>query len=174
MHYYHEIESKVELDTDFEIRHDVFFAGRAKNRLNRLVSVYDKLEAQRVKCFFYITGVDVKEQIPREGIVYSNKLLSYREMLLLNTHSRCILEINQENAVGYTSRFLEAVMYNRKLLTDNLNITNSDFYDSRYIQCFKDVDDIDASFIVDNNEVDFHYNNEFSPRGFIEYLDSLI
>lgn len=174
MYYYHEIESKIYLNTDNKIKYDVFFAGRAKERLDKLIKVYDTLTGKGVNCFFYLTGVNAGNTIQRSGITYSDKLLTYREMLEINTHSRCILEINQENAVGYTSRFLEAVMYNRKLLTDNHNIKTSKFYNKAYIQCFEKIEEVDVDFILKDSTVDFHYNNEFSPCGFIEFLDSFV
>ncbi len=174
MYYYHEIESKIELDSNNEIYYDVFFAGRAKKRLPRLIEAYDYLSSKGLKCYFYLTGVSNRDRIPRSGINYSNKLMSYKQMLLHNSHAKCLLEINQENAVGYTARFLEAVMYDKKLITDNLNIKNSEYYKYGFIQCFTNIQDINISFVKDNTKVDYNYQNDFSPRGFIDYLKTIV
>ena len=173
MLYHNEVESKIDLPYDNPILYDVFFAGRAKKRLSRIVEVYDVLEKAGLKCHFYITGAKPQNQMCRDGIVYSDNILTYKEMLELNMKSRCLLEINQEGAVGYTSRFLEAVMYNKLLLTDNMCIKNTPYYNCNYIQCFKDPGAINTSFISKPANVDFKYKDEFSPKHFIDFLDKL-
>ncbi len=170
--YYHEVESKITLESDNTIKYDIFFAGRAKNRLPKLIDTYDYLESKGIKCFFFLTGVKQEDRVYRQGIQYSDKQMKYKEMLLHNTHARCLLEINQEDAVGYTSRFIEAVMYNKKLLTDNTHIKNTSFYNTGFIQCFTDISEIDSTFVTKDDIVDYHYEDFFSPVGFINYLEN--
>ena len=43
-----------------------FFAGKAKDRLNKLVEAYDLFTSYGLKCDFFITHVSPKEQIRRE------------------------------------------------------------------------------------------------------------
>lgn len=59
--------------------------------------------------------------------------MSYREILYRSIRSKCLLEINQQGAIGCTSRFIEADLNNKKLITDNLFIKHSKFYDKHYI-----------------------------------------
>lgn len=174
MLYHPEVESKIDLPKNKELKYDVFFAGRAKKRLSKIVEVYDALEKAGLNCFFYIMGAKPEEQQPRKGIVYTDKYLSYRQMLEYDMQSKCLLEINQEGAVGYTSRFIEAVMYNKLLLTDNISIKQTSYYDSRYMQCIDNVNDINATFIKQERNVDYHYDDSFSPRHFINYLEALM
>ncbi len=174
MLYHPEVESKISLIEYKEPKYDVFFAGRAKKRLSKIVEVYDKLENAGLNCFFYIMSANSDEQIPRKGIVYSDEYLTYKQMLDYDMQSKCLLEINQEGAVGYTSRFIEAVMYNRKLLTDNVSIMDTPFYNSAYMQCFTEPRMINTDFIKNNQIVDFKYNNEFSPVHFINFLEKLL
>lgn len=174
MYYYHEVESKIELYSNNEIYYDIFFAGRAKKRLSKLIEAYDYLSSRGLNCYFYLTGVPSNDRIPRSGIKYTNKIMSYKNMLLHNSHAKCLLEINQENAVGYTSRFLEAVMYDKKLITDNQNIKKTVFYKYGFIQCFNKIQDVDISFVKDNSKVCHNYHDEFSPKGFIDFLKSII
>lgn len=168
-----EFESKVDVPIaeDYPLS-DVFFAGLVKDRLPSLLEAYRLLTAVGLKCSYYLTGVPQNERIPLSGIIYADKQMTYREMLYRTVNSRCVLEINQGGAVGYTSRFLEAVMYNKKLITDNITIRNTKFYDPRYIQCVDDVRDIRPEFITEDvGKVDYHYNNEFSPIHLIEQID---
>jgi len=174
MLYHNEIESKASIKTDNKVLYDVFFAGRAKERLKKVVDVYDYLSSKGINCYFYITGVEKKNQIKRDGIKYAGKLMKYRDMLICNSHARCLLEINQDNAVGYTSRFLESVMFDKKLLTDNMSIRQSHYYDSKFIQCFNTISDINIDFIINDIKVDYNYQGDFSPVKFISFLDEVL
>ena len=42
--------------------------------------------------------------------------------------SRCILEIVKNGQVGFTMRTMEALFFERKLITNNLEILEADFY----------------------------------------------
>ena len=170
--HFEEFESKIDIPIlDNYPLADVFFAGKAKDRLPKLVDVYDNLTSKGVKCLFYVTGVETKDKVEREGIKYLDKQITYYEMLSLSVNSKCILEINQGNAIGYSSRFLEAVMFNKKLITDNLYIKKSQFYNTDYIQCFEKVEDIQAEFVKKEVDVNYNYKDEFSPVHIIELID---
>jgi len=99
--------------------------------------------------------------------------MPYNEMLYYTVNSKCILEVNQGGAVGYTSRFLEAVMYNKKLLTNNCSIQKSAFFSPEYIQCFSKVEEINLAFISEDLlQVDYGYQGEFSPLHLIEKIEN--
>lgn len=151
---------------------DVFFAGKAKDRLSKLMTIYHKLTAAGLKVHYYLLEVPEKDQRPYDGITYGKRLMSYREMLYHSINSRCMLDVNQEGAMGYTSRFLEAVMYNKPLIADNPMIKTSKFYNPEYIQVYEDWNDLDPEFVKkDEKRVDYHYKDEFSPIHLIEKID---
>ena len=174
--YFSEIESKISVDrNDLTISSDLFFAGNVKDRLPVLLQVYHQAVQKGLKCDFYLTGVRSESQVPLEGVTYAKKNMSYRDMLKRTISSKCILEINQGGAVGYTSRFLEAVMYGKKLLTNNMTIRGTKFFRSDYIQCFENVNSIDFDFInKDVGTIDYGYKNEFSPIHLIEQIEGLL
>lgn len=173
MYYYPQMQSKIDIPSSKINRFDVFFVGRAKNRLKKLVEVYDFLTASGLSCFFYIVGAE-NNSPKRSGIVYSRRTMSYKKMLIYNLQAKCLLDINQKNAKGYTSRFMEAVLYNKKLLTDNLNIKNDRFYCENYIHCFNEIKDISIDFVNSDIVVNYNYQDEFSPKNFIYFLDRLL
>lgn len=173
MSHFVEFESKTEVpvSTSYPLS-DIFFAGRPKGRLERLFAAYHKFSDAGLKCSYYLVGVPKEQQIPLEGITYADKLMTYREMLYHTVNTRCVLEFNPKGAVGYTSRFLEAVIYGKKLITDNMSIRNSEFYNPAYISCVSTVEEMDPTFVkVDVGEINYHYNGEFSPIHLIENID---
>lgn len=176
MLHFDEYESKIEvpIDPQFPVC-DVFFAGKAKDRLPNLLKAYKVFTDIGLKCCFYLTGVDAYDRVDLPGIEYSNRNLSYFEMLSRTLNARCILEINQESAMGYTSRYLNAVMYGRKLITNNTSIKETTFYKTGYIQCVDRVEDIDPKFVIEGDPiVDYHYKGEYSPLRLIEQIDQYL
>lgn len=175
MRYFNEIESKINLPAEAkEIKYDVFFAARAKKRLPQIIKVYDKLVSQGCKPFFYITNAKVEEQVHRDGIVYTDKLLSYRQMLIYSCQAKFMLEINQEGAVGYTSRYIEAILYNKRLLSDNMALINAPYYNPKNIQCFNSIDEIDVKDMMSDAPVEYNYRGDFSPIYLVDYIEKIL
>lgn len=175
MIHFDEIESKVDISIakDYPL-YDVFFAGAAKDRLPFLIKIYDYLEKNGITPFFYITNVNKQDQIVRRGITYSEKNMKYSDMLYKTVNSKVVLEVNQGCVDGFTSRFLEAVLYNKKLLTNNVAVKNNDYYNEEYINIFSNPEDINVDFILQDKEVDYHYKNEFSPVHLINLIDKTL
>lgn len=152
-------------DSNNKIDLDVFFIGHAKERLGLIHSIYRKLTDQGFKCLFYITGVEDHNKLDEKRIIY-NKTIPYREALNIMIKSKCILEVMQEGASTFTLRTQEAILYNKKLITNNKNIRKESFYDEKNILIIdKDIEHLDFSFL--NSDIMPNYNNEltelFSP-----------
>lgn len=174
--HFDEIESKIELRAQKQYQmSDVFFAGKAKDRMPKILKAYDILTKAGLKCFFYIVDANVEDQVQRDGIIYTNKPLSYIDMLNYSMATSCLLELCQSGQVGYTSRFLESVIYNKLLITENMSVKDSKFFKTGFIQCIETVDDIDPQFVSEKKlNVDYKYNNEFSPVNLIKKIDKLL
>lgn len=169
--HFNEFESKIDVPILETPESDVFFAGKAKDRFPLLLDVYKQLTSYGLHCKYYLTGVPIEQQIQLPGIEYANKFMSYREMLYHTVNTRFVLEINQGGADGYTSRFLEAVMYNKKLITNNVFIKNSSFYTPKFIQIFNKAEEISRFFVENSSDVNYYYNGEFSPMRMIERVE---
>lgn len=172
--WFHEYESKLD---DLKIAKDypecdVYFAGAAKGRLPKLMTIYHKLSDAGLKVHYYLVGVPQNERIPYEGITYADKGIPYREMLYHTVNCRCVLDVNQDDSAGFTSRFLEAVMYNKPLIADNSYIKQSKYYNPEFIQVYDNWNDLDPEFVKkDGHRVDYHYEGDFSPIRLIEKID---
>jgi len=135
----------------------IWLNARKRNAIIR----YDLVRCQAFKQFF---ENDSKICFFEENIEYP-KLL--REM----QKSSCILDITQPGQAGFTLRPYEAVVYNKKLLTNNKRIFEFQFYDERYMRYFEQVDDIDWDWLKEPINVDYGYNGEFSPRILLQKLN---
>ncbi|HYE10136.1 MAG TPA: hypothetical protein VEF53_08150 [Patescibacteria group bacterium] len=150
---------------------DIFFVGNAKARLDTIHMLYKHLTEKGLKCDFYVFGVDDKHKLYNSDIKY-NRWISYRKILELIQESRCILEIVQEGASGSTIRAFEAVLYNKKLITNNKSISQEPFYSNKYIQIMDDIEDINIDFITSTDTVSYDekFVEMFSPKRLFEKL----
>jgi hypothetical protein len=135
---------------------------RSDSRLHLLNQIFEYLH-NKCKCMFYINGVDESEMKYPEEIIY-NCPIPYKKVIELVTMSNCILEIVNIDQTGSSLRFKEAIVYNKKLLTNNINVQSSRFYSSSTMLVFKNVDEIDSNWIVDDTRCNYEYSNDFSPR----------
>ena len=97
-------------------RYDFFFCGVRKDRGERLDQLKHTLQEQGFKCKFVVVG---------EG---GQPRIDYEEYLSYVRQSRCLVDLFQEGQVGLTRRPLEALFFNKKLLTENTHIAQFDFY----------------------------------------------
>ncbi len=170
--HFSEYESKIDVPVNKPFESDVFFAGRAKDRLPELMDAYHVLVSAGLKVYFFLTGVPKDQQVAYDGIEYASRNMSYKEMLYHTVNTRCILEVTQAGQQGYTSRFLEAVIYGKKLLTSSEYIKKSKFYNSDNIQIVSSMKDIDVSFVKEGDGfVDYQYHGEFSPYRVIDRIE---
>lgn len=161
-----------ERESDIPIENDVFFVGANKGRLKIILSMYDTLTTQGLKCKFYIVGVPKDEQVPYDGIIY-NERISYEEVLKHVQASRCVLEILQKGCNYVSMKTCEAIHYHKKLLTTNMYADRSKLYNEQYIRIVKDLKDVEKEFILrDIPDETFELANlveSFSPL--VRYLD---
>ena len=100
-----------------------------------------------------------------------NDIRPYKEVLESTLKANCILEIVRPGQVGFTLRTFEAVVYNKKLLTNNENIKDFKFYNPQYMKIFKKIEDIDWKWVHETLNVDYHYDDSFSPLRFIKEIE---
>ncbi len=115
---------------------DLFYIGNAKikespGRFERIMQIYFECQKKGIKTEFLLSGVPKEKQILGEGISYIDTI-AYTDVIGRLLCSRCILEIVQNEQVGETLRTSEAIIFNKKLLTDNKSLANRPFYASSW------------------------------------------
>lgn len=170
--YYPLVYSMPEISDDPSIeKSDVYFVGKAKNRLNDIYGAYERLTAAGLKCDFHITGVSEQDRKYTDSIVYRD-VMPYEENLKRINKTRCMLEIMQKGGHGYTLRYCEAIAQGKCLITNNPEIANAPFYSPERISVFGDVDAIDLQFVVNSPwKVDYNYIDKLSPVHLLEFLE---
>ena len=88
---------------------------KAKNRLPEIISAYERLCSFGLKCDFHLVGVEEKNQVHKDNICYISGM-DYQTNLQHILHTKCLLEVMQQNGTGYTQRMCEAVALDKKKL----------------------------------------------------------
>lgn len=154
---------------DGKLDYDIVFFGASRGRYEKICTIYRILKKQGLRVFFYIVDHQ-KDEINNDDFVITNKIKPLKTYLSYVRRSKCILEILDTETSGYTLRFWDAIMYDKYLITNNANVVDSKFYNPKYINVFKDIEDIDTSFLTTEGMPQFNYNGENSPKQFVEKI----
>lgn len=127
---------------------DLFYVGRAKDRLPQLLAIFEQAQAEGLVCDFNIVDVPQEAQKYKETISY-NKPLSYQEVLTRIKASKCLVDAIQGDSVGLTIKTCEAVVCKKKLITTNVHVKDEDFYSPSNIMVLKENEPISglSSFV---------------------------
>jgi len=166
--YYPTFMSKIELNNELIPIYDFLFLGADKGRLEILEKIYKVLSSKGYRCKFSVS--QVAEYKKNEDIEILKKNISYRDYLSLISQSKCIVEVVQNNATGYTLRTWESLLYQKKMITNNKSLKETEYFNTDHFFCFDtiaDLDDIDR-FMQEKIRL---RTFDISPFRFLEYIE---
>ena len=180
--YYHHIPISKLAGERPEWHCDVLFIGQDKGRMNRLLRIYDDLTQKGARCRFFITNTTCKkDDKDREGITCLEQPMSYKDCQAWVAGSNCLLELRYSSAAGETLRASEALIYGKKLITDNPALAESPDFTPQSIRILGPEDGtehVDLSFITSSLEMPADkmesYRKRLSPVALLEEFDSLL
>lgn len=152
------------------ITSDIYYVGYDKGgRSQNVLDVYQKILSGGGTARFDV--VSDKPEDPVSGLTYLHRKISYPQVISRVKSTNCILEILQNNQQAQSLRYFEAVVYNKKLLTNNHNITGLPYYDERFMKVFSNADDIDIGWVKKIDHIEYGYKGEFSPMGLVDFIE---
>ncbi len=151
---------------------NVFYVGRAKDRYDMLISIFERLREIGVERRFFLFNVPPEKQVYSEEITY-NQLIPYEKVLNYIEGADCLLDVIQGDSEGMTIKVCEAVFYNKLLITTNQKIKELEFYSPDRILVIEKPEDIIPSFFEKRNLVRYSEKDRdfFSVNGFINRLN---
>lgn len=153
-------------------QYDVVFIGAEKGRLDKIRRAYNIFKSAGLSCFFYVFGVKEDDRID-DGIIYADQVMSFPEYISYEVAARCLFEIVQEGSSGRTYRMMESIIYDKPLITNCTEIKETPYYNNEYIQLYKDVSEIDSTFVRNLPEkISFNYKGDFSPIRDLEFIEN--
>ena len=114
-------------DKNHNVENICYYVGGYQPERVDLINVITPVlqECNCVTDFYLIDKYNNSDYYP---LNCKNKKLSYQENIDKLTKSRFVLEINKPNQSGLTLRAIEALVFNKKLITNNGELKNKDFY----------------------------------------------
>lgn len=150
-----------------EIEYDLCFIGKDKGRKRKLEEIACLCEERGVRIAFYLLTFEKERN--QKNIHYIDTLIPYEKTLEIVQKSRCLLELEMEERNTCSVRVQEAVIFHKKILTDNVNVEKMPCCKgSAFIRYFEQPEDIDWDFVKADEQVDYHYQGEFSAKTFLE------
>lgn len=153
------------------LKKEVTFFGADKGRLKLLLKCAEFFDKNNIDYLMSIVGVDYPSQYKQDKIIY-NSPMPYSKMIEMISEVDCLLDVVIDNQAGLSLRAMEAVCYNKKLITNNRKIFEFPFYNQEYMLFFDEISDIDPKFIEKKVDVNYYYKNEYSPYTFLSTVDS--
>ena len=145
--YSHEYYTEHQENIKYDLKYDVCYVGADKTnvRLKNLLDIKEVLRKNKVQNFFHIFRV-LKKYNKYELQETTNMFLKYEDIQRIILESKCILELQMEGQSGCTLRTLVSMFLNRKLITNNKDIVNYDFYNPNNIFVIENADDFKDRF----------------------------
>jgi len=108
-----------------EIKYDFMLVCADKGRAQSINNFYKLVNGCRNYIYIFCKK--------KSGGFYHKEKIRYSDYLNILNSSLCIVEIMQKNQSGLTLRSIEALFYNKKLITNNNTIKEEKFYNSANI-----------------------------------------
>lgn len=157
-----------------KLEYDLCFVGYGLGRTEDIAEIVKLCNASGLKTAVYIMEPDVDvEHI--DGIYRLTKLMPYEKYLDLLNKSNCVLELERKNGFHACSmRVLEAVILNKKILTDNSMVYSMPCCSGKeeYIQMFDKSWKRNEFFLRDRGKVDFKYTGDYSGELFLKRIQN--
>lgn len=113
------------------IKYDALFIGKDKGRMQIILDIAECLNKYNFISKICIVCDGNKQN--RNNVNCVSHTIDYEKILDYLAESRCIIDIVQEEQSGITLRVLEALFYNKKLITNNKTIKDAPYYNENNI-----------------------------------------
>ena len=152
---------------------DVFFFGTVDNRIVKLEKILNKLSeiGLNVSAKLY-DPTNKKISEPNSKIKYLDKIIPFKDSHIFNQNTKVILDLKHDNQTGLSFRPFEALGMKKKLITDNKQIKNYDFYNPNNI-CIIDENHLnipDSFFNTPYQELPENIYSKYNLENWIQHI----
>ena len=154
-----------------KIYSDIYYIGADKGGRGELIGkIYNHFTNNNLQCNFKIFSRNIKF-VYGTNLKTIKKSIDYRDVVADVKSSNCILEILQNNQQTQSIRYFEAIVYNKKLLSNNPHLSELPMYDARYMRYIEKPEDIDWKWVKKREPINYNYKNEFSPIHLLDFIE---
>ena len=173
--FYPEIKRK-----KINLKYDIFFCGYNKGRAERLFQLEKIFENMDLKSRLIIREWGIQQYFESKKC-YGAKYITffetkYGKILEYIQESKCLLEILKDNQMGYSMRVMEAIFFEKKLITNNKEILNAEFYNvsNYFVVGYDNLSDLKKWLDVPYDDTNIkQYQERYSVKKWYEQLKIL-
>ncbi len=136
---------------------DVVYLGSFDDRVPKLITLLQTFNATNVSFKCLVVGKNKKLNYLKEEykhlISFSENALTQHELIEFYKTGKIVIDLVRDDQTGLSFRFFEAMALQKKIITNNSNCKNYDFYNSNNIAV------IDKNFIIKPT----FFKTEYSP-----------
>lgn len=118
--------------------YSVYFVGLDKGRYSSIYHLYQYLAKNNVKVLFQVIA-DIESGIEYDKNITMNYFIDYSIVLNNVMKSNAVLDFSKEGQSGVTFRAMEALSYEKKIITNNVAYKDALFYNPKMV------------YIIENN-----------------------
>lgn len=155
------------------IKNDVFYIGTyVEERFKSLKEFSAILSLKKISQKILLFSWDKRE--PEGEINFTNQFLTYDENMSWVKSSKALLDLKLKEHNGLSFRFFEALKYEKKLITDNPDAKNYDFYRQGNIFIIGEDSEENLNNFIENpyQEIPAEIKNKYSFESWFKTLIS--
>lgn len=159
--------------TKQEVSSDVFFWGSEKGRGQQIRKIYTFLKDNGFCPRFGVCYANVSEY--KKLDIECNQELTYQSIVNAINSTQCIVDLTGESSKGISLRVFEAVVYGKKILTDNSEVQSMRGIDPKNVKYFSDWETFSKDFTKEwlnkKSGQKAIYQDEYSPIHFVKQME---
>lgn len=160
---------------NIKTEYDVFFIGALDDRIDTLIEISEKLKNRNRKIIIQNKNKKKLLKYQNTGIELIENPIRFQEAEIYFEKSKVIIDIQKNIQKGLTFRVFEAIGKKKKLITNNKDIVNYDFYNSNNIFVWNEnKNEIpDHFFETPYQELDVNVYEKYSLKNWIKTIFEL-
>lgn len=160
LQYHNQFGIRFHFEERFSIKFDFFFLGKTKDRHTEIEEIKNVLRSYGYSLKFLELS-DIDTPIP------------YSENIKYVLESKCVVDVVQKQQYGMTMRPIEALLYKKKLLTNNVNISKYDFYNPNNVFIYgrDSIGNLTRFLSIPYEEIDESIVNKYTVSGWLKAFE---
>ena len=128
-------------------KYDIYYVGRlrSRERYKLIEEFYKYSQKMNLNCYLKLyVNKELEKNLPNEYLkeIIIKEMIPYDKNINIIKNSKCVLDLNIADQMGFTLRSIESVGSETKIITTNTLIKKYDFYDKKNIYCIEKIEDI--------------------------------
>lgn len=176
--------------TNSEKKYNIINISSFDKRFESINEIANQLKNYKIKFKFILIGKNITYKVLKfrffywlkhkksifidKDIKFQSKKIGLDGLIAQYNNSNIILDLVQDNQSGLSFRFFEALAFQKKIITNNSNVKNYNFYNPNNILVIEDKLDFNTSFFeTDYTPISDEIYNQYTIESWINVVFKL-